>query len=255
MALISCPHCGKRITDRTEVCPHCKTVLIQKNNESIISKESILSDGKKNVPSIAIATAEAFVLARLIGAVCGIICNVFMGENGKRAFSEGSRAFQPYMFVILFIGLIALCVLPTMFERITKVKARTFVKALSIVLAIIFGISFAPWPLTYRLLQAPKDAHGYSIVGDDIVSDAIVVVFFYAVTLPLYQGMFYLLNRNENRKKGYISQVIFAAIALVITVILAVVLVAFFGMGTLGAAFAGAIASLLMFIAASLRKE
>ena len=248
MALISCPHCGKRITDRTEVCPHCQTVLIQKNDKVIVSKASVLSDGKKNILAAAIATVEALVFTRLIGIGLGIVCNFFMGENGKRAFAEGSKAFQSNMFVILFVGLIALCALPTMLERITKVKARTFVIAIPVVLAVVFGFSYASGSSAINLLQKAN-------VSPACMNYAIVVPFFYAVSLPLYQGMFYLLNRNENSKKGYIAQVVFAAIALVITVILAVVLVAFFGMGTQGAPFAGAIASLLMFIVASLRKK
>ena len=87
------------------------------------------------------------------------------------------------------------------------------------------------------------------------MADARIVPFFYAVSLPLYQGMFYLLNRSENSKKGYIAQAFFAAIALMITVILAVVAVMILAMGTKGATFTGVLASLLMFIVASLRKK
>lgn len=248
MALISCPHCGKRITDRTEVCPNCKTVLIQKNDEIVLSKETVILDGKKSILGVAIAAVEAFVMARLAAVVLGVICKVFLGEFGKRAFSEGSRAFQSNMFIILIVGLLALSVLPIMLEKITKVKARTFVIALSIVLAIIFGISYASPSEVTKLLQKAN-------VAEDIMGYARIVPFYYAVTLPLYQGMFCLLNKNGNSKKGYIAQAVFAVIALVITAILAVVGVMILCMGTLGAVFAGAIASLLMFIVASLRKQ
>ena len=47
MALISCPNCGKRITDRTEICPHCNAVLIQKDETPIVSKDSVISNVKK----------------------------------------------------------------------------------------------------------------------------------------------------------------------------------------------------------------
>lgn len=248
MALISCPHCGKRITDRTEVCPHCQTVLIQKNDTVIVSKASVLSDGKKNILAAAIATVEAFIFTRLIGIGLGIVCNFFMGENGKRAFAEGNKAFQSNMFVILFVGLIALCVLPTMLERITKVKARTFVIAVSVVLALIFGISYASGSTAMRLLEEAN-------VSPDVIISARIVPFFYAVALPLYQGMFCLLNQGTRGKKSYITQAVFVGIALVLTVVLAVVAVMILCMGTQGAAFAGAIASLLVFIVASLRKK
>lgn len=248
MALISCPHCGKRITDRTEVCPHCQTVLIQKNDTVIVSKASVLSDGKKNILAVAIATVEAFVFTRLIGTALGIICNYFMGEYGKRAFSDGSRAFQSNIYVILLVGLIIMFVLPMMLEKITKVKANTFVIAISVVLAFVFGISYASDSSIIKLLQKAN-------VSPEVMAVARIVPFFYAVSLPLYQGMFYLLNRKDNSKKGYFSQAIFAVIALIITVIFAVVAVMILMMGTQGAAFAGALASLLMFIIASLRKK
>ena len=74
MAIISCPHCGKRISDRTEVCPNCNTVLIQKNDEIVVSKESILFDSKKSILGVVIATVEAFVMTRLVAVVLGVIC-------------------------------------------------------------------------------------------------------------------------------------------------------------------------------------
>ena len=248
MAIISCPHCGKRISDRTEVCPNCNTVLIQKNDEIVVSKEIILSDSKKSILGVVIATVEAFVMTRLVAVVLGVICKYFIGETGKRAFSEGSRAFQFNMFAILLVGLITMCVLPMILEKITKVKAGTFVIAISVVLAVVFGFSYASGSSVIKLLQKAN-------VSPEVVAFTRTVPFFYAVSLPLYQGMFYLLNRNESSKKGYIAQAFFAAIALLITVILAVVAVMILAMGTQGAAFAGAIASLLMFIVASLRKK
>ena len=32
MALINCPKCGKEISDRGQICPHCKTWLNEANN-------------------------------------------------------------------------------------------------------------------------------------------------------------------------------------------------------------------------------
>lgn len=255
MALISCPHCGKRVSDRTEVCPNCKTVLIQKNDEIVVSKETVISDGKKSILGVAIATVEAFVFTRLLGVILGVICNTFLGEDGKRAFVEGSRAFQSKMFIILVIGLIALCVLPLILERITKVKARTFVIAISVVLALAFGISYLSGPTAIKLLASAEDANGYRIVGEEVIGYARYVLFFYAAALPLYQGMFCLLNQSVTNKKGYILQVVFALIALVLTLILSFVALSVLHMGTLGTAYAGVFAALIALIIASVRKS
>lgn len=77
MALISCPNCGKRITDRTEICPHCNAVLIKKDDTPIVSRDSIISNGKKRIPGVLIATVEALVFTRLL-AVCSARFAIFI---------------------------------------------------------------------------------------------------------------------------------------------------------------------------------
>lgn len=264
MALISCPNCGKRITDRTEICPHCNAVLVKKDNTPIVSKDSIISNGKKSIPGILIATAEALVFTRLLAVMFGALCNIHLGEDGKLAFSEGSRAFQPNIIIILMVGLIALCVLPSILEKITKVRAKVFIIVISVVLALVFGISYLSGSTAIKLLTSAKDANGYRIVkdangyrivGEEIFRYARYVLFFYAAALPLYQGMFCLLNQSVTNKKGYVLQAIFALIALVLTLILSFVALSVLYMGTLGTALAGVLASLIMLILAGIRKK
>ncbi len=255
MALISCPNCGKRITDRTEICPHCNAVLIKKDDTPIVSKDSIISNGKKSIPGVLIATAEALVFTRLLAVMFGALCSIHLGENGKRAFSEGSRAFQPNIIIILMVGLIALCVLPSILEKITKVRAKVFIIVISIVLALAFGIPYLSRSTAFELLASARDVNGYSIVGEEVVSYARYVLFFYAAALPLYQGMFCLLNQSVTNKKGYILQAVFALIALVLTLILSFVALSVLYMGTLGTALAGVLASLIMLILAGIREK
>lgn len=255
MALISCPNCGKRITDRTEICPHCNAILIKKDDTPIVSKDSIISNGKKRIPGVLIATAEALVFTRLLAVMFGALCSIYLGEEGKRAFSEGSRAFQSNIIIILMIGLIALCVLPSIFEKITKVRAKAFIIAIPIVLAFVFGISYLSGSTAFELLASARDANGYSIVGATVIYSARYVPFFYAAALPLYQGMFCLLNQSVTNKKGYILQAVFALIALVLTLILSFIALSSLYMGTLGTAYAGVFAALIVLIIVSLRKK
>lgn len=255
MALISCPNCGKRITDRTEICPHCNAVLIKKDDTSIVSKNSIISNGKKSILGVLIATVEALVFTRLLAVMFGALCNLYLGEDGKRAFSEGSRAFQSNIIIILMIGLIALCVLPSIFEKITKVRAKVFIIVISIILALAFGISYLSGSTAIKLLASAEGANGYRIVGEEVISYAHYVLFFYAAALPLYQGMFCLLNQSVTNKKGYILQAVFALIALVLTLILSFVALSVLCMGTLGTAYAGVFAALIALIIASVRKS
>lgn len=257
MALISCPNCGKRITDRTEICPHCNAVLVKKDITPIVSKDSIISNGKKSIPGVLIATAEALVFTRLLAVMFGALCSIYryLGEDGKRAFSEGSRAFQPNIIIILMVGLIALCVLPSILEKITKVRAKVFIIVIPIVLALAFGIPYLSLQTAFELLASARDANGYGIVGETVISFACHILFFYAAALPLYQGMFCLLNQSVTNKKGYILQAIFALIALVLTLILSFIALSVFGMGISGTALAGVLASLIMLILAGIRKK
>ena len=78
---------------------------------------------------------------------------------------------------------------------------------------------------------------------------------FYVVTMLLYQGMFCLLNQSIRRKCEYVLQAIFAGVALVLTVILVIIAVVPLGMGTLGAAAGGILASLIAFILVVARKS
>ena len=248
MALISCPNCGKRITDRTEICPHCNAVLIKKDDTPIVSKDSIISNVKKSILSVLVATVETFIFTRLLAAVFGALCNVYIGETGKRAFIEGSRAFQFNVIIISMVGLIALCVFPLILEKITKERAKVFIIVISIVLALAFGISYLSEPTAFKLLASAE-------VGVEVIDYARYVLFFYAAALPLYQGMFCLLNQSVTNKKGYILQVVFALIALVLTLILSFVALSVLNMGISGTAFAGVFAALIALIIASVRKS
>lgn len=255
MALIVCPNCGKRITDRAEVCPHCKTVLTQEKETPLVTKAGVLSDGKKHLRSAAIATVEAFAFTLLVGIILGVVCAVFLGKAGTTSFIKGGWAFQSRMLVILAVGLIAQCIIPAILEKIANIKIKISVIILSVVLAFVFGLSYADLSSTVHILANVKDIHGYGVFRPSIIYDAAMAVYFYVITTPLYQGMFCLLNQNTQDKKSYISQAIFAGIALVLTVILA-----FIGAGMpytaiQRAVFAGALAALIMLVLAGIRKK
>ena len=134
-------------------------------------------------------------------------------------------------------------------------RAKVFIIVISVVLALVFGISYLSGSTAMKLLASAKDANGYRIVGEEVIRDARYVLFFYAAALPLYQGIFCLLNQSVTNKKGYILQVVFALIALVLTLTLSFVAISVLHMGTLGTAYAGVFAALIALIIASVRKS
>ena len=146
------------------------------------------------------------------------------------------------------VGLIALCVLPSILEKITKVRAKAFIIAIPIVLALAFEISNLSGATAIKLLASAE-------VGVEVISCACYVLFFYAAALPLYQGMFCLLNQSVTNKIGYILQAVFALIALVLTLTLSFVALSVLGMGILGTVCAGVFAALIALIIASVRNQ
>ena len=119
----------------------------------------------------------------------------------------------------------------------------------------MFRISYLSGSTAIKLLTSAKDANGYKIVGEEVTSYARYMLFFYAAALPLYQGMFCLLNQSVTNKKGYILQAVFALIALMLTLILSFVALSVLYMGTLGTTYAGVFAALIALIIASVRKS
>ena len=62
MALIKCPECGKQISDKAEVCPHCG-IEVQKVLLEIREKQRI--QRKKHKKRIIVSIASAFVVGTI----------------------------------------------------------------------------------------------------------------------------------------------------------------------------------------------
>ncbi len=251
MALIFCPHCGKRISDRVETCPHCNTALEQTSGKPVGVKECCPLNVKKHLLAVAAATVEAFVLTNVLSIVLGL-CSSPLGAYATRAFRVGSSAFRPQMVLISVGGLAVLCGLPLILQRIIPVKAQVVVAVLSAALAALWGNAYFSYDAAQRILAAAADTQGVPLVGAEVIGLARFVPFFNAVVLPLYQGGFYFLYRPENRKKTYRMQLIFAGLALVLTAVFGFVSIVVLHLGTQGAAFAGALAAILLFLSAAI---
>lgn len=241
MALIRCANCGKRITDRTEICPHCKAVLISRPDSTAAFKKSILPNSLKRLPSVVVATVETFVAAILTRFILENLCYIYMGEDYKQAIIEGSAAFRGRIAVILTIGFAAYGILPIVLKRFIKVKERICVIAISIILAVTFGASYFPRHSIMNLLEELGTPPMY-------VYPAIGLPFFYATVLPFWQGSSCLLNIIATKKKRIILQAVSIGTSLVLTAVLAYANVVVFRMGTQGAAYAGVLSSIVTFV-------
>lgn len=67
MALITCPECGREISDKAESCPNCGYVLVK--NELPKIRRTELSEPQKNA---------AMGVTFIIMGICALICTIFI---------------------------------------------------------------------------------------------------------------------------------------------------------------------------------
>ena len=108
MAMIQCPHCGKQISDKAEICPHCKERLIEEETikcsecgEEVSASHRIcpncgaplvINDDIQKVEVTRIATssvnkkAKKTILLALIGLVVVVGLVFAIASNNKKKF-------------------------------------------------------------------------------------------------------------------------------------------------------------------------
>lgn len=77
MALISCPECGKQISETTPSCPHCGYLLSSAVQQQAPAPTKI-ADVKKNIP--------VGIICVIVGPLFSIICIPFIGVFGIGIF-------------------------------------------------------------------------------------------------------------------------------------------------------------------------
>ena len=117
MAIIVCPNCGKKVTDRMEICPHCHAVLIEQTEQPNITKEAIMASAKDSIVGVAIATVLTIVLVLIWSVIATIMAGYFMGNEAAIAVGSARGVFLSENLTILIVGAVLYCVLSALFNK------------------------------------------------------------------------------------------------------------------------------------------
>ena len=233
MAIIVCPNCGKKITDRMEKCPHCHAVLIEQVEQPIITKETIKASAKDSIVGVASATVITIVLVLIWSVIATIMAGRFMGMDAATAVSGARGVFLSENLIILIVGAVLFCVLSVLFN---KKSGTQFV--IGIIITLLFCMI------------------GFGVQNKEIMNNNISPISIdYARSLslgfgfafPMVLGALSIASYNRTLKKAMIMQGILAAIFIVLSVVLDLLVIAGFRMGTQGLSIANLISAVAVF--------
>ena len=136
MAIVACPSCGKRITDRMEVCPHCGVALREPEAPKIPSREEAQSSVKGNIPHVLIGLALTIAVA-LVVFWAAIISGRVYGQLAIVAVAYSRIVFLTRILVLLIVEAVWLCAFPLVIK--VKIRNQLIVYAASVILFSFLG--------------------------------------------------------------------------------------------------------------------
>lgn len=233
MAIILCPNCGKKVTDRMEKCPHCHAVLIEQIEQPTITKAEIKASAKDSVLGVAIAAALTIAVVLIWSIIASICAGLFVGEEAAAAVGVARGVFFSKNLTLLIVGAVLFCVLSVFFKQ---KSAAQFVAG--IILTVLFCmIGFA----------VQNTAIMNSNISELVVWSAKSLSLGFGFAFPMVLGGLSISSYDRTLKKGLILQGILAAVFIVLSVILGVLMLVVFGMGTGGFSLGNLIAAIIVF--------
>ena len=98
MALITCPECGKEISDTARSCPNCGYPITAKENEENLTTSAAIGGapkGKNSTKTIAIACA-------IIAIIVGVVCFLSKGQDNIVGTWEDSTTVDGLVVIYQF---------------------------------------------------------------------------------------------------------------------------------------------------------
>lgn len=221
MAIIKCKSCGKQVSDRSEQCPFCKTVLIEHKTEEVISKEKIKGVLKETIIGCLVAAIISIFMYVVLGNVFSNIAATYMGENAGDAINFVTMSRFSSIILIAVIETIFLSILPVLFKA--KPDIGYAVAAIVSILLCIF----------FYFIQESADIE-FPIGREDLANTCIFYLKFNAISLPLLQGSLSLSCYHKKIGKSLVLQMMMSVVYFVVTVGLVFLSVSVLAMGIAG---------------------
>ena len=253
MAIVSCPHCGRSISDRSTSCQFCGGPLAFAEDKKSQRGGAVLSSGAKDVilrdGAGALVPFFATVLTVFILlAIDSAVAYRFTGEYGRYCITDSLVIIAPALATVLLIGLAAFCFLPV-FCRKTGVNALAAGAILTVILClicmtwsrtridnIIYGISPGPKILNYHAFE-PITAWLQKYIP------------LYAASVPALFGAFALCCRGRRSKAAAVSAALPFVLDILLVSVLGLLLTAVFNYGSFGQGLAHLISGAAVFLA------
>ena len=232
MAIIKCPSCGKKITDRMEKCPHCNAMLIEKEQKQSITKESIKSSAKESVEGVALALIMTLAVEKVWKFFAMILSGRIIGSTALTAVFFADETFYTKSIVILIVGAVLFCTLSILFKQRSSTQ---FVGGIA--LTILFCvIGFVVQNTSIMNMNVPPEIIDYT--------RQLSLGFGFA--FPMIFGSFSILSYERSLKKSLLVQLILGFVFIVYSVLVEIFLLLTLKMGMAGFSLGNLIISIVI---------
>lgn len=241
MAIFACPCCGGQITDRMDVCPHCRAILRQPSAPAPITKEPVEISARSSVLGTLTALGFSILLLLLWNGLSSVMGGRFIGEFALAAVQGANGVFFARVFALLPAGAVLFCVLAVFLRGHSPADFLG-----SVILFLLFAVIGFAVQSSYVMRS---NIEPYAVDMARQLSLA------YGAAFPLTLGGLALLSPDRTFKKALCLQLIGTGAWFVISVLLQLFLVVVMEFGVLSFTLGALISSLLLFAAGALSSK
>ena len=244
MAILACPNCGKKITDRVKQCPHCGTTLRTDPKPVTDTKEALAAAVKDGLIGILVSVVLTLAVYWLWAKFATILLGHFYGDIAMVAMACANTIFNVVIFALLVIEIVWLCLLP----RLVNQTYQFFVYIIS---SVAFGVIGCIVQNFAFLHFSPLLVNG--------AAEVIAYGRYYSLGLgfafPVLFGSLYLASHKRTVKKALFLQVGLSVGFLVLAVVLGLLMTVVFCMGIHSISMANLISAIVVFVLAVLTNK
>lgn len=237
MAIIKCPQCGKEVSDRTQKCPRCNTVLIEVQEKEKISVETVKTTAKENIINVALSTVFVFVAFIVCSFIAKLLASTFMGNYALEAIQLVDKITFSNKVLILILSTVFFCVLPLLFRQKPDIGYVSGI-IITIILCIVCFCKHNSEVGNGLLELGRPDLYGIGTIYGK----------FNGFIIPLLHGALSFMGYEKETKQFVIRAIKALVVFFIIFGAGSFLLVAVVCMGTTGIALAQTLGSILIFV-------